>query len=272
MNDKDSNNNEDSTWVDDVLTRALEESYNQPPKFTPTEEPKEDTSEFNDSVRSVAEKSDEPVTSPYPDDLDGYVENDVDTTPTDKKVRSTLEWLAVIVGALLVAFLIKSFLMQAYYIPSSSMTPTLQVGDRVLVNKLSYEFGNISRGDLIVFKKPSNGTGDEPDLIKRVIALEGEVIEILDGKIFIIERNSTERKLLEEPYLSEGVSTNSFIDTSSCAEATETTCLIPEDHIFVMGDNRNGSRDSRYFGPVPEDNVVGRAFIRIWPLGSLKLL
>ena len=172
----------------------------------------------------------------------------------------------------MVAFLIKTFLMQAYYIPSSSMTPALQVGDRVLVNKLSYEFGEVSRGDLVVFKRTEANTGNKTDLIKRVIATEGEVLEISGGEIFITEKGGKDRKLLVEPYLAEGVITQGFAFEGLCPESEANTCLIPENFIFVMGDNRSGSRDSRYFGPVNTDDIVGRAFIRIWPLGSLKLL
>ena len=172
----------------------------------------------------------------------------------------------------MVAFLIKTFLMQAYYIPSSSMTPALQVGDRVLVNKLSYEFGEVSRGDLVVFKRTEVDTGNKTDLIKRVIATEGELLEISGGEIFITEKGGKDRKLLVEPYLAEGVTTQGFAFEGLCPESEANTCLVPENFIFVMGDNRSGSRDSRYFGPVNTDDIVGRAFIRIWPLGSLKLL
>jgi len=175
-------------------------------------------------------------------------------------------------GALLVAFLIKTFLMQAYFIPSSSMTPTLQIGDRVLVNKLSYKVGSIGRGDLVVFQRPAVENTGQTDLIKRVIAFEGELIEIVEGRIYITEADSSTRQLLVEPYLSAITTTTGFVNTDLCEVATETSCLIPDDSIFVLGDNRSGSRDSRYFGPIPEDLVVGRAFIRLWPISSLKFL
>ncbi|MEE2682396.1 MAG: signal peptidase I [Actinomycetota bacterium] len=261
-------------WIDDVLSRALEKSYNEPPKFEPDEKSQISTTDTDTDTSVYSEGSPIANRLPYPDEnmVPKVDYGDNATTTSEKKARTALEWLVVIVGALLVAFLIKTFLMQAYFIPSSSMTPTLQVGDRVLVNKLSYDFGDISRGDLVVFKKPQTTKQDSADLIKRVIATEGELIEIVDGEIFITENESSERKLLKEPYLSNGITTSGFADTSRCETATENSCLIPQDHVFVMGDNRAGSRDSRYFGPVSESNVVGRAFIRIWPLGSLKLL
>jgi len=266
-------NENDPNWVDDVLSRAIEESYEKSPKFAPTEENQQTSRNTDTNQVQNVEGVKADTISPYPDESPEF-EPPINTESAieEKNSKSALEWLAVIVGALLVAFLIKTFLMQAYYIPSSSMTPTLQIGDRVLVNKLSYEFGDISRGDLIVFQKQNNENETKTDLIKRVIALEGEWIEIFEGQIFIKETVDTERKLLQEPYLADGVITTGFVDLSKCEQSTETTCLIPNDHVFVLGDNRSGSRDSRYFGPVHEDNVVGRAFIRIWPLGSLKLL
>ena len=271
---KDEQNSETSgsDWIDDVVSRALISSYGS------NEEP---TGKITDQVENseedlVAKPIETYEQYPYPDE-EGTINipeipEESDQEKSKKSIKKTIEWLAVIVGALLVAFLIKTFLMQAYYIPSSSMTPALQVGDRVLVNKLSYEFGEVSRGDLVVFKRTDLETGNETDLIKRVIATEGEILEISDGEIFITERGEKDRKLLVEPYLAEGVVTQGFGFEGLCPESVANTCLVPENFIFVMGDNRSGSRDSRYFGPVNTDDIVGRAFIRIWPLGSLKLL
>jgi len=170
------------------------------------------------------------------------------------RVRSTIEWVAVIVGALVVALVVKTFLFQAFYIPSASMEPTLEKGDRVLVNKLSYDLHDINRGDIVVFELPADKVGPDgiKDLIKRVIGLPGEVIESRDGVVYIDD------KRLEEPYLPDGVTTNQpAIDRTT----------VPDDHIFVMGDNRDNSMDSRYpsRGPIPIDTVVGRAFIQVWP-------
>jgi signal peptidase I len=192
--------------------------------------------------------------------------------PRSARIRSFLEWGAVIVGALAVALLIKTFLMQAYYIPSGSMEPTLNIDDRVLVNKLSYEFGDIGRGDLIVFHRPPGQIQGEDDLIKRVIGLPGETIQIQDGSVYILPVGSTELRGLREPYISEGITTSGFANTDRCAAATEISCEIPPGHVFVMGDNRTGSKDSRVFGPIPEDFVVGRAFLRVWPLGDISFL
>ena len=261
-----------SDWIEDVVNRALKSSYGSNEEtFAETEDQKETGDKQN-----LAKSTETYLRYPYPDEDESVNLHDAPQANNEdgsaRSVKKAIEWLVVIVGALLVAFLIKTFLMQAYYIPSSSMTPALQVGDRVLVNKLSYEFGEVSRGDLVVFKRTEDNTGNKTDLIKRVIATEGEVLEISGGEIFITEKGGKDRKLLVEPYLAEGVTTQGFAFEGLCPESEANTCLIPENFIFVMGDNRSGSRDSRYFGPVNTDDIVGRAFIRIWPLGSLKLL
>ena len=261
-----------SDWIEDVVNRALKSSYGSNEETFAEKEDQEAT----EAKQNLTNPTDAYVRYPYPDEDESINLHDtteaINEEGSAKSVKKAIEWLAVIVGALLVAFLIKTFLMQAYYIPSSSMTPALQVGDRVLVNKLSYEFGEVSRGDLVVFKRTEVDTGNKTDLIKRVIATEGELLEISGGEIFITEKGGKDRKLLVEPYLAEGVTTQGFAFEGLCPESEANTCLVPENFIFVMGDNRSGSRDSRYFGPVDIDDIVGRAFIRIWPLGSLKLL
>lgn len=183
------------------------------------------------------------------------------------RLRTMLEWVAVAVGALAVALLIKAFLLQAFYIPSGSMEPTLHEDDRVLVNKLSYRFGDPQRGDVIVFAKPDNAPGNIDDFIKRVIALPGETISFSDGTVFV------DGRALEEPYIA-GAPSNSGRPIPNCAGETplDDTCTIPADMVFVMGDNRVGSQDSRIFGPIEIDSIVGRAFLKVWPLGDLGFL
>ena len=182
--------------------------------------------------------------------------------PSDKPARSRtaaksfIEWVVVLGGALLVAFVVKTFLIQAFYIPSSSMESTLLIGDRVLVNKLSYDFGEVERGDIVVFERPPQDTGNPEikDLIKRVVALPGETVELRDGEVFIDGRR------LDEPYLQ--------ANDGATVEAKK----VPAGHYWVMGDNRGQSKDSRFFGPISEDLIVGRAFVRIWPISAFKLL
>jgi signal peptidase I len=170
-------------------------------------------------------------------------------------LRNVLEWVVIAGGALLVAFVIKTFLLQAFYIPSLSMAPTLTVNDRVLVNKLSYDLHDINRGDVVVFESPPNEGSQTKDLIKRVIGLPGETVEAHDGRIYV---NGQE---LEEPYLGPDVSTQPFEKVT-----------IPPDHYWVMGDNRPNSRDSRFYGAIPESLVIGRAFVRVWPVTAIGLL
>lgn len=285
MADKEDKDSVDEQWVDDVVAKALERSIENAPEFLPNDIENSvhgkplgsiDSSKEEDAnIDSLADKSSPMLSSdsPYPDDTFLHSGTEIEEGEQKKKtMKSFLEWGAVILGALLVAFLIKTFLMQAYYIPSSSMTPTLQVGDRVLVNKLSYEVGDVGRGDLVVFGRPATETSGKTDLIKRVIGLEGELIEIIEGRIYITQSESSSRQLLVEPYLASTTYTRGFDNTDLCEKATENSCLIPDNHVFVLGDNRDGSRDSRFFGPVDENTVVGRAFIRLWPIGSLKFL
>ena len=174
------------------------------------------------------------------------------------KTRTAVEWGLVIVGALGAALLIKTFLFQAFFIPSASMEPTLHIGDRVLVNKLSYKFGDVERGDLVVFKRPDLAEEQAAavrDLIKRVIALPGETVEARDGAIYI-----NGERLVED-----------YLPTGTISENLPSQ-VVPAGKIWVMGDNRTNSRDSRVLGAIDVDTVHGRAFVRIWPLGDFQLL
>jgi signal peptidase I len=172
-------------------------------------------------------------------------------------LRNIVEWVAIIAAALVVALVIKTFLFQAFYIPSESMEPTLRPGDRVLVNKLSYDLHGIHRGDIVVFKRPPAEAGDPTikDLIKRVIGLPGETIEARDGQVYI------NGQPLKESYLPPGaVTTNLPLQK------------VGPGQYFVMGDNRTNSKDSRYIGTIPGSLIVGRAFIRVWPISKIGLL
>jgi signal peptidase I len=176
-------------------------------------------------------------------------------------VRNLLEWGGVIIGAIAVAFLVKTFLFQAFWIPSPSMSTTLIKGDRVLVNKLSYKLHDVHRGDVVVFERPPTEDASQiKDLIKRVVAVGGDRVSIMDGKV---RRNG---KVLDEPY------THNLPTTySSCGLGdvdgidTRAGLKIPNGEVFVMGDNRVNSHDGRCFGPIDEDLIVGRAFLIIWP-------
>ncbi|MGI8662621.1 MAG: signal peptidase I [Acidimicrobiales bacterium] len=201
--------------------------------------------------------------------------------------REIVEWVLVIGGALIVALVIKALLLQAFYIPSASMEPTLKVGDRVIVNKLSYHLHDVNRGDIVVFRRPADhatsvqvkacdgrtitisrtsSLADEKidDLIKRVVALPGETIDRRDdGHLYV------NGQLLSEPYVKQ---TNGVSDQTPRFGFDAQCIVVPDHQVFVLGDNRQNSQASNYFGPIDESLIVGRAFVRVWPLGSFSTL
>jgi signal peptidase I len=200
---------------------------------------------------------------PYADEDDESEE----PTARNRRLQSGLEWVAVIVGALVVALIVKTFLFQAFYIPSASMEPTLEKGDRVLVNKISYDLHDVNRGDVIVFELDPEDVGPDgiKDLIKRVVGLPGDVIESRDGIVFVNDR------ALDEPYLADGMITGDPDDARNPPIEKQT---VPDGHVFVLGDNRSNSADSRYpyRGPIPIDSIVGRAFVLVWPPADIGTL
>jgi signal peptidase I len=178
------------------------------------------------------------------------------TRDKHRPARVAIEWGAILVVAVVAAILIRSFVVQPFFIPSGSMEPTLKIGDRVLVNKLSYDFHSVHRGDIVVFTKPPNDfSPGVKDLIKRVIGLPGESISAQNGEIDINGRP------LHESWLPRGVTTQNFGPV-----------VIPKGRYFMMGDNRGDSADSRVFGPVPSKLFIGRAFALVWPLSRLGWL
>lgn len=205
-----------------------------------------------------------------PEVVTGTGPGDRSQTPKKPGWRVALEWVVLIAVALGIAFLIKSFLFQAFYIPSESMKPTLNVGDRVLVNKLSYDLHDVNRGDIAVFEAPPLArSGNIEDLVKRVIGLPGETVSAdADGTIVVDGRR------LSEPYLPKGTESRFSDVPPGCGAPADGQlgCVVPEGHVFMMGDNREASKDSRVFGPVAEETIVGRVFVRIWPISDLGFL
>jgi signal peptidase I len=218
-------------------------------------------------VAFVIKTPEKPASGPavLPDGGEHVEERPVRSRREPRKVL--LEWVILIGGALLVAFVIKTFLFQAFYIPSESMTPTLHVNDRVLVNKLSYRLHDVNRGDIVVFEAPEQDEGIK-DLVKRVVGLPGETVELRDGSVYI------DGKLLDESYLPDGVQTQPRGDfDNGCEPPVEnTTCIVPAGSYLVLGDNRADSKDGRDIGPIKESDIVGRVFLRIWPLDDLGFL
>jgi signal peptidase I len=194
----------------------------------------------------------------------------VPETPEEPRRRSFIAELpGLLLTALVIAVVIKTFLIQPFWIPSESMLPTIEVNDRVMVNKLAYNWGEPHRGDVVVFRDPREEEIEESvpeavirsvleavgirtrgrdDLIKRVIGLPGETVEVKDNRVII------DGTPIEEPYLPEVFMPD------------EPAITIGDTEVFVMGDNRNASFDSRRFGPIPLEDLVGEAFVTIWPI------
>lgn len=189
------------------------------------------------------------------------------TSGISQQLRGVLEWIVVAVGALTVALLIKAFLIQAFFIPSGSMLETLHIDDRVLVNKLSYQLHDVNRGDVVVFEKPPLASGDIKDLIKRVVALPGETITLVGGEVYIDGAKLNEPYTLGKPSVPE----RDLIPNCDGTPGPD-RCTVPAGFIFVMGDNRTGSSDSRTFGPIDESSLVGRAFLKVWPISDIGFL
>jgi signal peptidase I len=203
----------------------------------------------------------------------------VEDAGKEKKKPALPFWLELpllILAALVIAVVIKTFFFQAFWIPSSSMEDTLQINDRVMVNKLAYRLGDLQRGHIVVFDDPRGEEAPQEtmieaarrnvmeaiglsvprsEFIKRVIGLPGERVEIVDNQVLI------DGYPIDEPYLRAGSVMPDF-----------GPIIVPPGEMFVMGDNRNSSQDSRYFGSVPADTIVGRAFVIMWPVAHWTML
>ena len=192
--------------------------------------------------------SDEPVAPPT-----------VDKVPkvSAKTRKVVIEWASIIIIAVVFSFLLRTFAFQTFYIPSGSMEPTLQIGDRIIVSKLSVELGTIHVGDILVFKAPPSENCGEPvvDLVKRVIGLPGDHLTSKGNTIYV------NGKVLDE----------TWTHTEPLGQAIGHV-TVPANQYFMMGDNHADSCDSRMWGTVPKSDIIGKAFIRIWPLNRLGLL
>ena len=173
--------------------------------------------------------------------------------------RVILDWVVVVAVALLVAFFVRTFVIAHFVVEGESMYSTLDTNDRVFVNKLSYRMHDPNRGDVVVLHQITGAS--ERDLIKRVIALPGETVEIRNCTVLI------DGRVLHEPYLDPEVVTQ-----NDCGGDYRLDGVVPEDHVFVMGDNRGGSQDSRAIGPISEDDLIGRAFVVFWPTSHWRWL
>ena len=220
-----------------------------------------------------------------------------DPGPKKEKKHSLLTQITelpiLVLFAFAIAVLIKTFLVQAFFIPSESMLPTLEVGDRVLVEKLNNRFGEPERGDVVVFARTVFGgdhpdvpwyqdarnflrellglpTGLEEDYIKRIVGVEGDVISYT-GKPRQLTVNGD--PVDERAYVHGGEDLGSSpMNAQECKrlrmEKAEDGCRVPTGKVFVMGDNRSNSEDSRVIGPIEEAKIVGHAFVVLWPVGN----
>jgi len=182
-------------------------------------------------------------------------------------VKVIREWLIVILVALGAALLVRMFVLQQYYISGPSMESTLLQDNRVLVNKLSYRLHDINRGDVVVFERITmdGETVAHDDLIKRVVALSGDTIEIKSCELIV------NGSVVAEDYLpSEDLSQSDL--NARCGQPDVEKSTVPADKIYVLGDNRPESFDSRRFGPIDKKYVIGRAFVVVWPFKMWKLL
>ncbi|HEX3947178.1 MAG TPA: signal peptidase I, partial [Acidimicrobiales bacterium] len=175
-----------------------------------------------------------------------------------RRRRWLVEWGIIVVLAVVVAVVVRAFVFQTFYIPSTSMYPTLKAGDRIIVSKLSYHLHTVGRGDVIVFSRPPTehcGGPPVPDLVKRVIGLPGDTISAQGGQVYI------DGKLLPEPWLPK---------VSSTYTSNFGPLKVPTNEYFMMGDNRVDSCDSRYWGPIERTTIVGKVVLRIWPISQVK--
>lgn len=179
-------------------------------------------------------------------------------------------WIIEFISVVLVVLLLRAYVVQAYNIPSGSMKPTLLVGDFILVNKLVYDLSEPKRGDIVVFKWPVN---PKIDFIKRVIGMPGDVIEVKDYQVYINGKplplkkvgevyEDGNKKLIFEETLPNGVKHKIALYQDPLMPRKDVPpTVIPDGHYFVMGDNRDNSEDSRYWGFLPRENIVGKAFV-----------
>jgi signal peptidase I len=191
---------------------------------------------------------------------------------------SLIELVTIVAVALGLALGIQAFLVKPFRIPSESMVPTLEVGQRVLVDRVSYRFSDPDRGDIVVFKPPlgseQNACGaqhssdsacprptqerSDTNFIKRVVATPGDRLKVIDGAVYINGKRQEEGYARLDP------------ECEICNLPQEIT--IPEDQYFMMGDNRGESADSREWGPVPKKWIIGKAFMTYWPPGRIGIL
>lgn len=162
------------------------------------------------------------------------------------------EWIITILTAVVLVVIIRTFILDSRVVPTTSMVPTIKPGDRLFIEKITYRFQGLERGEVIVFKPPVQ-SGLKDDLIKRLIALPGDTVEVKNGKLYL---NDVPQ---DEPYLAEPI------------QYTYKKITVPPDKIFVMGDNRNRSYDSHEWGFADQSSVKGKALVTYWPINRMRV-
>jgi signal peptidase I len=171
-----------------------------------------------------------------------------------KRGGGLLEFLVILLVAFAFVFgFVRPFVLEAFQVPSESMVPTLEVGDRFLANKFVYRFWEPERGDIVVFRSVEGG---DEDLVKRIVAVAGDEVTVENGVLIV------NGEVQQEPFVNQGLPDS----------GTYGPTRIAEGEVFVMGDNRANSRDSRFFGPVPVENIEGEAFASFWPPSRVGVL
>lgn len=232
----------------------------------------------------------EPAVAPWgPDGPAAERPDGTDARPRHRRGRLLLEWGVVLVVALVVAVCVRTFVFETFFIPSGSMETTLGIGDRIVVDKLSFDLHPVYVGDIVVFERPPSWPREYADLVKRVIGLPGETLWIHDGNVFIDPGacRGTSRctgpdvtdpttgqafRELAEPWLPAQDRNVTTPEALGSPTDLKTPYTVPAGEYFVMGDNRTFSADSRFYGPVPRTDLVGQVVWRYWPLNRFGSL
>jgi len=176
---------------------------------------------------------------------------------TSRRRKVLIEWTLIVIIAIIASFIVRTFVFETYFIPSASMEPTLLIGDRIIVNKLAVDLGTIHTGDIVVFKAPpaENCGTKVDDLVKRVIGVPGDHLTSKGNTIYI---NGKPLKITWSHYEPLGTPIGNV--------------TVPKGQYYVMGDNYPDSCDSRFWGTVPRSDIIGKVFLRIWPLSRIGFL
>lgn len=194
-------------------------------------------------------------TMPFPEDV-----QEKETTPPEKKQQSFfVEMIQFAILALVIVMPFRFFIAEPFIVSGASMSPTFETGQYLVTDRLTYRFSEPQRGDVVIFRFPND---PKKFFIKRVVGLPGEIIRIQNSTTSIVNPTTGESRVLEETYLPEGVATRSGT----------ATVLLGSEEYFVMGDNRTASSDSREWGPVPKEDIIGRAYLRLLPPTQMAVL